>query len=151
MSYDSSFDLKYHIIEQELLQKVASGDNVNADGTPAFTAEGVEAICHELYKKELKRAFCDDMEGGIDALRTQLESTPVAARIAHDGSTYEKNMALLFVAALCSQGVFHVTHRAIRAGANAPDQASLCAEAVAAAEELVGVKRNSDGKMEDAV
>jgi hypothetical protein len=109
MEYNVAFEVKYHQIEQELSAKAASG-------TMEYTAADVEEVCHLLYKEELGEVMCNDVPRGLGALMVLLGPTRLGEHVAHDGTTYGRNKAVFFVAALCSHDAFHWTHRLLQAG-----------------------------------
>lgn len=59
MSYNIEIDVKYKIIEEELLEKIEKNtkDNLKLESGLGYTEQEVLEICEELYKHELLLVF----------------------------------------------------------------------------------------------
>jgi len=58
LQYNTDIKVKYHSIEQDLLQKIQGGET-------EYDRDDVETICHQLYQEEIATVFNDQLDGPI--------------------------------------------------------------------------------------
>ena len=135
--YDTTFDVKYNDIREELLEKVRRGG-------VEYSTEDVENICEELYRHELLSVFkaTDINDDAINLAITDIFSRIItnilfkqtfevivtrfcklnidydelSSRIhgASSETTPQRNLDLMVFSSLFTHKTFHITHKCIR-------------------------------------
>jgi hypothetical protein len=142
MSYNTQFKVKYHNIEQELmnnlklktLEEYDSNVNNNSDVEYEYSSEDVIDICNKLYRDEFLSVFeaeelnDDKIDNGMkyihNIMMTNENFKQIIDEIANlTSNEFNKDQLLNFeqkesikqlsLISLFSQNLFHITHKCI--------------------------------------
>lgn len=111
MNYNTSFNVKYFDIEQELLGTSNGSDD-------AYTQDDVELVCCKLYQDEIMSVFgmetfdADKMDMHLNALYDVFETNESFMLMLRDVDNGKGQIRLLFCL-LFSQEVFHIMHKCV--------------------------------------
>ena len=124
--YNINFDVKYNLIENELLEKIKLGET-------DYSKEDIQIICEKLYNDEFNSVFFsenifdDKIDDGIKyimeemiknfefvSLLNEIKGLLMFDQASDKNNTYDYNSNYIIILATLSYPVFHIMHNCIK-------------------------------------